>query len=161
MIFKSKLAAVGVGILSAGAVFAMAATLGGIDGENLGADAAVVASCMGSSTDSIHIDYVTEYDAGTDGTLGGRYEVTGVTVTGLKEACIGQTMDITLSNAEGTKQAKVTAGVVVDGNTDDNETTLTILNTESTVGTLDGNVNMVEGFDAEEVDNIGIVIQTT
>lgn len=83
--------AVGAGLVAAGAIGASAASLGGITGQSLGADDAVVASC---DTDGITTAYTTAYDAGT-----GAYNVTGVDLSGVNAACNG--LDYALTLADG------------------------------------------------------------
>jgi hypothetical protein len=71
-----------------GAVFAMAASLGGISSANLGADDAVVASC---DTDGVGTTYTSGWDSTDD-----RYETSAVTVAGVADTCDGRTMKVTL-----------------------------------------------------------------
>jgi hypothetical protein len=85
------------GILAAlavfGVVFAMAANLGGITSGQVGADDAIVSSC---DTDGVTTSYASSWDA-TDG----RYEITSVTVTGIDDACDGDTLSVSLTNSTG------------------------------------------------------------
>ncbi len=76
-----------------GAVFAMAASLGGISGAKLGADDAVVASC---DTDGVTSAYTSAWD-----TTDKRYEVSAATVGGVNDACDGQTLKVTLIDSTG------------------------------------------------------------
>ncbi len=71
----------------------MAASLGGITSNEVGADNTVVASC---DTDGVTTSYATGWDA-TDK----RYEITSVTVGSVNDACDGDTLSVTLTNAAG------------------------------------------------------------
>jgi hypothetical protein len=77
-----------VGIFAA--VFGTAATLGGINSDNLGADSEVVASC---DTDGIDVAYTTGFN-GTD------FTVTSVDLSDIAAACEGQTVSVALDGAE-------------------------------------------------------------
>lgn len=81
------------GAAAFGLVGASAATLNGITGASLGADASVVASCDG---DGVDVDYTTSYDAGA-----GTYVATEVLVTSVDAACDGLGIDVTLADAGG------------------------------------------------------------
>lgn len=90
-------------IVAFGGFLAMAATLGGITADNLGADSSVVASC---DTDGVTTAFTVAYDA-TDA----RDEVTAVTVAGVDAACAGQTLTVTLTDGSDAQldQTAVTA----------------------------------------------------
>jgi hypothetical protein len=79
------------GLTVFGAVFAMAASLGGVTSGQVGADNVAVASC---DTDGVTTAYTTAWD-GTDD----RYEVTAVTVSGVANACDGRTLSVSLTDA--------------------------------------------------------------
>ena len=81
------------GTLVFGGVFAMAATLGGITSNKVGADNVAVASC---DTDGVATAYATAWDATDE-----RYEVSTVTVSGIADACDGQTVKVTLTDSGG------------------------------------------------------------
>ena len=74
-------------------LYAMAASLGGITSDNVGADSTVVASC---DTDGVTAAYVTAWDA-TDK----RYEITSVTVGGVADTCDGRTLSVSLTDTTG------------------------------------------------------------
>lgn len=82
----AALAAVGV----FGALVASAATLGGLDSVQLGADQTVVTSC---DSDGVALAYTTAYDAASNA-----YQVTDVTMSDLEEACFGSDFELTLSD---------------------------------------------------------------
>jgi hypothetical protein len=81
------------GLLVFAAVFAMAATLGGITTSAVGADDAVVAAC---DANGVAVSYATGWDTGDN-----RYEVTSVTVAGVADGCDGQTLSVSLTNSSG------------------------------------------------------------
>ena len=74
-------------------VYAMAASLGGVTSSAVGADNVAVTSC---DSDGVSSAYTTAWDA-TDK----RYEVTAVTVSGVSDACDGQTLSVSLTDAAG------------------------------------------------------------
>ena len=90
---KRVLVSILAGLVVFAGVFAMAASLGGITSNKVGADNTVVASC---DTDGVSTSYATGWDA-TDK----RYEVTSVTVGGVNDACDGQTLSVSLTDSTG------------------------------------------------------------
>jgi len=90
---KRALMAILAGLLVAGAVFGMAASLGGITSNKVGADNTTVASC---DTDGVTTSYATSWDATDE-----RYEITSVTVGGVNDACDGQTLNVSLTDSTG------------------------------------------------------------
>ena len=90
---KKLLLSSAAGVATSTAVFAMAATLGGITSTGLGADTTVVASC---DTDGVSVAYTTTWDAPN-----AIYEVTAVTVSGLNAACDTKSISVSLTNAAG------------------------------------------------------------
>jgi hypothetical protein len=118
----------------AGATYGAAATLGGLQADQLGADDAQVESC---DTNSVNASFETEL-------LDNRWKVPTVTVSGIADLCIGQTLELFLTQG-GTAIAGTTASAVIAddvASVDDNPTNLTI-----TTPPL-----------AEDVDDIHIVI---
>jgi hypothetical protein len=83
--------AVLAGLLVFGGVLAMAASLGGITSTKVGADNVALASC---DTDGVSTSYSTAWD-GTDD----RYEISTVTVSGVNDACDGQTLSVSLTDS--------------------------------------------------------------
>lgn len=77
-----------------GAAFAMAASLGTLDSDDLGASSDVVAAC--DTVGGITTDFTTAWDATDE-----RYEVTGVTIGGIDATCDGQSVQVTLTGADG------------------------------------------------------------
>jgi hypothetical protein len=100
---RRKIAGVIAGLTVFGAVFASAASLGGITSGQVGADDAAVTSC---DTDGVTTAYTTSWD-GTDD----RYEVTSVTVSGIAAACTTKTLSVSLT--DGTGQIGSGTGTVV------------------------------------------------
>ena len=81
------------GLLVFAAVFAMAASLGGITSNDVGADNTAVASC---DTNGVTTSYATGWD-----TTDKRYEITSVTVGGVNDACDGDTLSVSLTDSTG------------------------------------------------------------
>ncbi len=133
MKIKRKLLAAGVGITTGAAVFAMAATLGGINSDDLGADTSVVASC---DSDGVDVAYTIAFDA-----VNAVQEVTHVVVTEIDKSCKDQLIDVGLTNADGSSSV------------------------DAVQGTLDGSgsitLTVTDGFPAEDVDDVAIVIRTS
>lgn len=90
---KRFLIAVLAGLAVFGVVFAMAASLGGITSDKVGADNTAVAAC---DTDGVATSYAVAWDA-TDK----RYEISSVTVSGVADACDGQTLSVSLTDSSG------------------------------------------------------------
>lgn len=101
------IAAVVAGVAMVGAM-AMAASLGGITSDNLGADSSVIASC---DTDGVTTTFTVAYDA-----VDARDEVTVVTVDGVAAGCAGQTMTITLTDSGDAVLDSATATAVSGSN---------------------------------------------
>jgi anti-sigma-K factor RskA len=97
---KRGIAAILAAVAIFGAVYAMAASLGGITSDAVGADNTIVASC---DTDGVTTSYTTSWDAADE-----RYEITAVTVGGVADTCDGQTMKVTLADASGTSLSEGT-----------------------------------------------------
>ncbi|MEM7285810.1 MAG: hypothetical protein AAF480_05615 [Actinomycetota bacterium] len=96
-------------IVAFGGFLAMAATLGGITADNLGADSSVIASC---DTDGVTTSYTVAYDA-TDA----RDEITAVVVAGVDAACAGQTLTVTLTNGSDVQLDQTSVTAVAGSNT--------------------------------------------
>jgi len=106
---KRYLIAAFAAVVVFGGFLAMAATLGGITADNLGADASVVASC---DTDGVTAAFTVAYDA-TDA----RSEVTAVVVAGVDVACAGQNLTVTLTNAANAQLDAATVVAAAGSNT--------------------------------------------
>ena len=109
-----------------GAVFAMAASLGGISSAKLGADDAVVASC---DTDGVSTTYTSGWDS-TDG----RYETSSVTVAGVADTCDGQTMKVTLINSSNDSLGEGTLSIPTSAATSHSVTMSTAASSEAVTG---------------------------
>lgn len=106
---KRALIAILAGLVVFAGVFAMAASLGGVTSTTVGADNTAVTSC---DTDGVTTSYATGWDA-TDK----RYEVTSVTVGGVNDACDGQTLSVTLTDAAGTQIGSGTLAIPTSAST--------------------------------------------
>jgi hypothetical protein len=78
-----------------GSLYAMAASLGGITSNKVGADSAVVASC---DTDGVTTSYTTSWDSTNK-----RYSISSVTVSGVADTCDGETLSVSLKDTSGTQ----------------------------------------------------------
>lgn len=83
---RKKSVAVLAGIAIVGAVGASAASLGGLDNNELGADTGDVASC---DTNGIDVAYTTSFDA-----TEGEYLVDAIVLSDVNAACDLQTVDL-------------------------------------------------------------------
>ena len=92
-----------VALCAFGAVYAMAATLGGITSNKVGADNVAIASC---DTDGVTAAYTTAWDA-TDK----RYEVSTATVGSVNDACDGETLKVTLTDSAGASLGEGTLSI--------------------------------------------------
>ena len=90
---RKKSVAVLAGLAIAGAVGASAASLGGLNSDNLGADTGEVASC---DTDGIDVGYTTEYNA-----TAAEYIVTSIDLTDINALCESQDFDLTVLERRG------------------------------------------------------------
>jgi hypothetical protein len=90
---KRTLIALCVGLILFAGVFAMAASLGGITSNKVGADNTAVTSC---DTDGVATSYATAWD-----TTDKRYEISSVTVSGVSDTCDGQTLSVSLTDSTG------------------------------------------------------------
>lgn len=146
MKIKSKSGAVLGALIAAALVSASAASLGGLTTQTLGAESEVVASC---DSGGIDISYDTAYD-----TTSQNYEVIGVRLLGVDDACEGQLVSVALDDS--TPGGSVLAeeeqviialsdidGVDQDTDSDVSDDFLVVFNPE---------------IDAEDVLNISIVI---
>ena len=109
------------GLLAGLSVFAvvvgMAASLGGITAQGLGADDSAITSC---DSNGVSTAYTTAYS--TTGTAG--YKVGNVTVDGIADACNSATMSVTLTGAGGASLAQQSVTVAVNGGSGDTSDTL-------------------------------------
>ena len=106
MISRRNIAGLLAGLSIFGAVFAMAANLGGITSGDVGADNAVVASC---DNNGVTTNYASSWDA-----TGKRYAVTSVTVGGINDACDGKTLSVSLTNAAGVQLGSASVLIPAD-----------------------------------------------
>jgi hypothetical protein len=81
------------GLVVFAAVFAMAASLGGITSGTVGADTTTVAAC---DSNGVTAAYTVAWDATDE-----RYEISTVTVGGVADTCDGLTLSVTLADSGG------------------------------------------------------------
>jgi hypothetical protein len=91
------------GLVVFAAVFAMAASLGGITSGTVGADTTTVAAC---DSDGVTATYTVAWDATDE-----RYEISTVTVGGVAAACDGLTLSVTLTDSGGAQIGSGTLGL--------------------------------------------------
>jgi hypothetical protein len=105
--------AVGVAVFAA--TFGMAASLGGLTADDLGAEDAIVASCENVvTTDAApNVTYTTAYN--TTGTAG--YKVATVVIEELDDACDGSAISVTLAGASGASLLEFSGVVPTDVST--------------------------------------------
>jgi hypothetical protein len=145
---RKKSVAILAGLAVAGAVGASAASLGGLNSENLGAETGIVASC---DDNGINVDYTTVFDSDV-----GEYLVTAINLSDVSPGCAGQTYDFTAIDGDG-----VIIFAAADGTLNDlGETPDTLLDTN------DGNTASIpvpEGaeFLAESLKGIALSISGT
>ncbi|MCZ6740419.1 MAG: hypothetical protein O7C01_11725 [Actinobacteria bacterium] len=125
---RKKLTAVVLAVLVFSLIAASAASLGGINTADLGADATVVASC---DTDGVDVDYTVSYVPGAPG----NFDVATVVVTNINVACNTYAIEVSLG----------------DGTTE-------LGNGSDTVAAGAATVTISAGADAELVTELGIVI---
>jgi hypothetical protein len=89
---RRRLIALTIAVLAFALIAASAASLGGINSTDLGADTTVVTSC---DTDGVDVQYRWRWHHE-------RYELRRVIVTGIADACLGQQISMTIS--DGTNQ---------------------------------------------------------
>ncbi|WP_134738376.1 hypothetical protein [Nocardioides sp. 503] len=143
---KQLVLALAAGTTAFAAVVGSAATIGGISSDDLGADTSVVASC---DTDGITVEYDTSYVAST-----GVYEVSSITLGGIDVDCATQAVAVTLGGANGDPELGEATGTLpnaTDLGTAGNEHVLTF-------GTTAAGPPAVTGVDAEDVQQIAVVI---
>ena len=92
-----------------GVVYAFAASLGGITSNKVSADNVAVASC---DSDGVNSAYTTGWDA-TDK----RYEVGTVTISGVADACDGQTLFVSLTDSTGAQIGTGSVAIPTSGAT--------------------------------------------
>ena len=114
------------GLLVFAGVFAMAASLGGITSNKVGADNTAVASC---DTNGVTTSYATGWDA-TDK----RYEITSVTVGGVNDACDGETLSVSLTDSTGAQIGSGSVAIPTSAATSHTVTMSTAPSAQSTTG---------------------------
>ena len=90
-----------------GAVFASAASLGGLNSGRLGADDSAVVAC---DTDGVEATYTTAYN--TTGSAG--YKVKDIKLSGINNACDGADVQVTLTGTSGASLKEVTGVLASD-----------------------------------------------
>jgi hypothetical protein len=131
---RKKVMAVVFAVLAFSLIAASAATLGGISTDDVGADAALVASC---DIDGVSVSFGTPTYNGTTGD----YEVDTVTVTGIDDDCLGDDISVALTDGSLAALGEGSGNVAVG--TADNNTAI---------------VNIAPPADAEAVTRVVVTI---
>jgi hypothetical protein len=135
---KRILIAAGVAVIIGALMVAMAASLGGITSDDLGADDAVVASCDSNGvTTSYSVSYTTTGSAG--------YKVGDVTVGGIADPCDGATMSVTLTGSGGTSLGQQSVTVDVDSATSDTSDTVSFAASNTLAESVTGVHVVIDG----------------
>ena len=92
------------GAMTFSMVIGMAASLGGLTSNNLGADDSVVASC---DTNGVTSTYTTAYSS----TATAGYKVNNVVIGGIADTCDGDNISVSLTGSGGTSLGEQTATV--------------------------------------------------
>lgn len=109
--------------VGAGVIAASAATLGGINTKQLGAEHVTVGGC---DTDGVAVAYNNEYNASIQA-----YVVKSVVISDIASGCVGESLSVELHGTGGTKLSEVT-GVTVAGTSE----TVTLVTKPATEGVL-------------------------
>ena len=88
---RKKAIAVVLAVLAFSLIAASAATLGGIDTSDVGADATFVGSCDSDGVDAVFSDPVIGAT--------GRYVVTAVTISDIHANCVGQLLQVDVTDS--------------------------------------------------------------
>ena len=133
MAIKQGLIAVGGGLSVTAISLAMAATLGTITDENMGASTTVVTSC---DNDGVTVDFNTAFDP-----VSAKQEVVTVDVSSIAAACDTHKINLGLSNAAGDQSASA-----VEATLDASGTLDVSVDCEDPV--VDVDVHLLDGDDA-------------
>ena len=123
---KRLIIGLAIGVAVFAATFGMAASLGGLDTNDLGADDAVVAACEPTTAPHPTATYTAVYN--TTGSAG--YKVDDIVITNVDNACDGQTLKVTLTGTGGTSLEQPTQ---VSIPSDSGSTTVTVPAGETTL----------------------------
>ncbi|MGB7859753.1 MAG: hypothetical protein WBM90_04590 [Acidimicrobiia bacterium] len=91
---RRKLIALIIAVVAFSLIAASAASLGGINTADVGADTEVVASC---DTDGVDVSYRFRWAQAR-----GEYEIRRVIINGIADACLGQQISMTINHPGGT-----------------------------------------------------------
>lgn len=104
---KRLLIALFVGVAVFSAAFGMAASLGGLTSDSLGADDQTVGTC---DSNGVSTSYATDYSAAAPA----GFKVVAVTVSGIANPCDGKTIEVALTGSGGTLIEEQTETVPTD-----------------------------------------------
>jgi hypothetical protein len=135
---KRIIFAISASLIVFGVALAMAASLGGLMSDDLGAEDSVVASC---DTNGVTTSYSVAYS--TTGSAG--YKVGNVVVGSIADACNGATLSVTLTGAGGSSLGEQSTTVNVDSATSDTSDTVSFAATNTLAESVTGVHVVIDG----------------
>ena len=124
-----------VGVVVFATAFGMAASLGGLTSDSLGADDQTVGTC---DSNGVSTSYTTDYSSAAPA----GFKVVAVTVAGIADTCDGKTIEVALTGSGGTLIEEQTATVPIAAGT---SVTLTFSDADSLAEAVTGVHVMISG----------------
>lgn len=124
-----------VGVVVFATAFGMAASLGGLTSDSLGADDQTVGTC---DSNGVSTSYTTDYSSAAPA----GFKVVAVTVSGIANTCDGKTIEVALTGSGGTLIEEQTATVPTAAGT---SVTLTFSDADSLAEAVTGVHVMISG----------------
>jgi len=124
-----------VGVVVFATAFGMAASLGGLTSDSLGADDQTVGTC---DSNGVSTSYTTDYSSAAPA----GFKVVAVTVAGIADTCDGKTIEVALTGSGGTLIEEQTATVPTAAGT---SVTLTFSDADSLAEAVTGVHVMISG----------------
>jgi hypothetical protein len=124
-----------VGVVVFATAFGMAASLGGLTSDSLGADDQTVGTC---DSNGVSTSYTTDYRSAAPA----GFKVVAVTVAGIADTCDGKTIEVALTGSGGTLIEEQTATVPTAAGT---SVTLTFSDADSLAEAVTGVHVMISG----------------
>lgn len=124
-----------VGVVVFATAFGMAASLGGLTSDSLGADDQTVGTC---DSNGVSTSYTTDYSSAAPA----GFKVVAVTVAGIADTCDGKTIEVALTGSGGTLIEEQTATVPTGAGT---SVTLTFSDADSLAEAVTGVHVMISG----------------
>lgn len=124
-----------VGVVVFATAFGMAASLGGLTSDSLGADDQTVGTC---DSNGVSTSYTTDYSSAAPA----GFKVVAVTVAGIADTCDGKTIEVALTGSGGALIEEQTATVPIAAGT---SVTLTFSDADSLAEAVTGVHVMISG----------------